>query len=46
MEKKNYGHQPVLLEECLAALDIKPGGTYLDGTRSEEHTSELQSLYS
>ena len=32
MEKKNYGHQPVLLEECLAALDIKPGGTYLDGT--------------
>lgn len=32
MEKKNYGHQPVLLEECLAALDIKPGGIYLDGT--------------
>ena len=32
MEEKNYGHQPVLLEECLAALDIKPGGTYLDGT--------------
>ncbi len=22
----------MLLEECLAALDIKPGGTYLDGT--------------
>ena len=32
MEEKNYGHKPVLLEECLAALDIKPGGTYLDGT--------------
>ena len=32
MEDKNYGHKPVLLEECLAALDIKPGGTYLDGT--------------
>lgn len=32
MEDKNYGHKPVLLDECLAALNIKPGGTYLDGT--------------
>lgn len=32
MEEKDYGHQPVLLEECLQALDIKPGGTYVDGT--------------
>ena len=32
MEEKNYGHKPVLLEESLRALDIKPGGTYVDGT--------------
>ena len=32
MEEKDYGHQPVLLEECLTALDIKPEGIYLDGT--------------
>lgn len=30
--EKDYGHKPVLLEECLAALDIKPEGVYLDGT--------------
>ena len=30
--EKDYGHKPVLLEECLTALDIKPEGTYLDGT--------------
>ena len=29
---KDYGHKPVLLDECLDALDIKPDGTYLDGT--------------
>ena len=27
-----YGHQPVLLEECLEALQIKPEGVYVDGT--------------
>ena len=27
-----YGHKPVLLEECLTALAIKPDGIYLDGT--------------
>ncbi len=32
MEEKDYGHKPVLLEECLQALDIKPDGVYLDGT--------------
>ncbi len=27
-----YGHQPVLLEECLKGLDIQPDGIYIDGT--------------
>ncbi len=26
------GHKPVLLEECIDALDIKPDGVYVDGT--------------
>ena len=29
---KDYGHQPVLLEECMRALAIRPDGIYLDGT--------------
>lgn len=27
-----FTHQPVMLEECLRALDVQPGGIYLDGT--------------
>lgn len=27
-----YTHKPVLLEECLDGLNIRPGGIYLDGT--------------
>lgn len=27
-----YGHRPVLLEECLTALQIRPEGVYVDGT--------------
>ena len=32
MEEINYGHKPVLLHECLDALNIRPNGIYLDGT--------------
>ncbi len=30
--EKDYGHKPVLLDECMEALAVKPDGTYLDGT--------------
>ena len=32
MEHTDYGHKPVLLDECIEALNIRPGGIYLDGT--------------
>ncbi|MDE5575969.1 MAG: 16S rRNA (cytosine(1402)-N(4))-methyltransferase [Oscillospiraceae bacterium] len=28
----NFYHLPVLLEEVLTGLDIKPDGVYIDGT--------------
>lgn len=31
-EDMAYGHKPVLLEECLDALAIRPEGVYVDGT--------------
>jgi 16S rRNA (cytosine1402-N4)-methyltransferase len=30
--EKNYTHQPVLLDEVLGALAVKPNGVYVDGT--------------
>ena len=38
----DYGHKPVLLEECLEALAIKPDGIYVDGTLGRAgHSSEI-----
>lgn len=37
-----FTHIPVLLEQCLEGLDIKPGGIYLDGTcGGAGHSSEI-----
>ncbi len=30
--EKDYGHKPVLLDECLEGLNIRPDGIYVDGT--------------
>ncbi|MDF2838674.1 MAG: rRNA ((1402)-N(4))-methyltransferase [Evtepia sp.] len=30
--KEEYVHRPVLLEECIEALNIQPNGIYIDGT--------------
>ena len=39
-----YGHKPVLLEECLTALNIRPDGIYLDGTLGRAgHSYEIVS---
>ena len=32
MEKHCFNHTPVLLNECLEGLNIKPNGIYVDGT--------------
>jgi len=37
-----YTHKPVLLEECLTALNIRPDGVYLDGTLGRAgHSREI-----
>ena len=29
---EEYTHRPVLLDECIEGLNIRPGGVYVDGT--------------
>lgn len=42
--EEEFSHIPVLLNECLASLDIKPNGTYVDGTLGGAgHSSEILS---
>nr|WP_325211180.1 16S rRNA (cytosine(1402)-N(4))-methyltransferase RsmH [uncultured Oscillibacter sp.] len=37
-----YTHKPVLLDECIAALHIRPEGTYVDGTLGRAgHSREI-----
>ncbi len=38
----NFEHKPVLLDECIEGLNIKPDGIYLDGTAGGAgHSSEI-----
>ncbi len=32
VEEIDFSHRPVLLDECIEALNIRPDGTYVDGT--------------
>lgn len=42
MAPQKYTHRPVLLDECIDALDIKPNGIYLDGTLGRAgHSREI-----
>lgn len=42
MDYKNYKHISVLLNECIAGLNINPKGIYVDGTLGGAgHTSEI-----
>lgn len=39
---KNFSHRPVLLDECIEGLNIKPDGIYLDGTLGRAgHSQEI-----
>ena len=40
-----YGHKPVLLDECLTGLNIRPDGIYVDGTLGRAgHSLEISRL--
>ena len=42
MREPIYSHKPVLLDECIEALDIRPEGIYLDGTLGRAgHSREI-----
>ena len=37
-----FSHQPVMLEECMQGLALRPGGIYFDGTvGGGGHSSEI-----
>jgi 16S rRNA (cytosine1402-N4)-methyltransferase len=37
-----YTHKPVLLDECIDALNIRPDGVYVDGTLGRAgHSREI-----
>ena len=39
---ETFTHRPVLLNECIQALNIRPEGTYLDGTLGRAgHSREI-----
>ena len=39
MSEQVFSHKPVLLRECLGALNIRPDGVYLDGTLGRRATA-------
>ena len=42
MSEQVFSHRPVLLDECIEALNIRPGGVYLDGTLGRAgHSREI-----
>ena len=42
MSEQVFSHRPVLLDECIEALNIRPNGVYLDGTLGRAgHSREI-----
>ena len=42
MSEQVFSHKPVLLDECIKALAIRPEGVYLDGTLGRAgHSREI-----